>query len=84
MHTCELLFNPKQAGLFANWYPTKLLKMLISAFFEHSFHEKRAFKINVITSVPDIFQFCFLLQQANMLQFIVLNEICASVNFLHH
>ena len=97
--------NPKQTGLFANWYgrgggqnlplplcnfcldgpfdlkfgmqtvlgkisryreknpkkiARKLLKMLISAFFEDLFHRNRAFARNAIQSVTDvIFQFCF-------------------------
>ena len=46
----------------------KLLKMLISAFFEHSFHENRAFTRNAIKPVPDVvFQFGFNLQQVNRL-----------------
>ena len=49
----------------------KLLKMLISVFFEHSFHEKRFFTRNAIKSVTDvIFQFCFHLQQADRSSFV--------------
>ena len=45
--------------------------MLISAFFEHLFHEIRIFTRNAIKSAPDvIFQFCFHLQQAKGLHII--------------
>ena len=45
-----------------NWKKVakKLLKMLISAFFKHSFYENRAFTKNAVKSVPDvIFLFMF-------------------------
>ena len=54
----------------------KLLKMLISAFFQHVSHENGAFTRNAIKSVPDVnSEFCFHLQKTNRLYIKVLYKI---------